>query len=102
MTRALPRHRLAEISVATFLVAATATSAVAQDKKLKAVSVKTPDGLPFSAQAGANPTGPKILFIPEFPQRPLSWIKQVTNDDLAKEFQMVPYALRGHAISDKP
>ena len=102
MTRALPRHRLAGISVATFLVAATATSAIAQDKKFKAVSVKTPDGLTISAQDWGNPNGPEILLIHGFSQSHLSWIKQVSNDDLAKEFHMVTYDLRGHGNSDKP
>ena len=102
MTRALPRHRLAGISVATFLVAATATSAIAQDKKFKAVSVKTPDGLTISAQDWGNPNGPEILLIHGFSQSHLSWIKQVTNDDLVKEFHMVTYDLRGHGNSDKP
>src|SRR5262245_40390004 len=101
MTHALP-HRLAGISVATFLVAATAASAVAQDKKFKAVSVKTPDWLTISAQDWGNPNGPEILSIHGFSQSHLSWIKQVTNDDLAKEFHMVTYDLRGHGNSDKP
>jgi non-heme chloroperoxidase len=101
MTHALPRRDLVGISVAAFLVAAISTSAVAQDK-FKAVSVKTPDGLTVSAQDWGNPSGPEILFIHGFSQSHLSWIKQVTNGDLAREFHMVTYDLRGHGNSDKP
>jgi len=53
------------------------------------VSVKTPDGLTISAQERGNPNGPEILFIHGFSQSHLSWIKQVTSGDLAKEFHMV-------------
>src|SRR5262249_44052891 len=49
-----------------------------------------------------NPNGPEILFIHGFSQSHLSWIKQVTSSDLAKEFHMVTYDLRGHGNSDKP
>src|SRR5215510_5170043 len=96
-----PWHYLAGISVAAFLIA-LATFAQAQEQKFKAVSVKTPDGLTISAQDWGNPNGPEILFIHGFSQSHLSWIKQVTNDDLAKEFHMVTYDLRGHGNSDKP
>ncbi len=64
--------------------------------------MKTPDGLTISAQDWGNPNGPEILFIHGFSQSHLSWIKQVTNSDLAKEFHMVTYDLRGHGNSDKP
>jgi non-heme chloroperoxidase len=56
----------------------------------------------ISAQDWGNPDGPEILFIHGFSQSHLSWIKQVTNSDLAKEFHMVTYDLRGHGNSDKP
>jgi len=102
MTHALLWRRLAGISVAAFVVAALAAPAVAQEKKYKAVSVKTPDGLTISAQDWGNPNGPEILFIHGFSQSHLSWIKQVTNADLAREFHMVTYDLRGHGNSDKP
>jgi len=96
-----PWNYLAGISVAAFLIS-LATSAQAQEQKFKAVSVKTPDGLTISAQDWGNPNGPEILFIHGFSQSHLSWIKQVTSGDLAKEFHMVTYDLRGHGNSDKP
>jgi pimeloyl-ACP methyl ester carboxylesterase len=84
------------------MVAAVSTCALAQDKKFKAVSVKTPDGLTISAQDWGNPNGPGIIFIHGFSQSSMSWIKQVTDPELAKEFHMVTYDLRGHGNSDKP
>jgi pimeloyl-ACP methyl ester carboxylesterase len=85
------------MSVAAFLIS-VATSGQAQEQKFKAVSVKTPDGLTISAQDWGNPNGPEILFIHGFSQSHLSWIKQVTSSDLAKEFHMVTYDLRGHGL----
>jgi non-heme chloroperoxidase len=69
--------------------------------KYKPITVKTPDGLTISAQEWGNPTGPEILFIHGFSQSHLSWIRQV-DGDLAKEFRIVTYDLRGHGNSDKP
>jgi pimeloyl-ACP methyl ester carboxylesterase len=101
MIRPLSRTRLVGASVAAFVAISTIASQ-AQEQKFKAVSVKTPDGLVISAQDWGNPNGPEILFIHGFSQSHLSWIKQVTNSDLAKEFHMVTYDLRGHGNSDKP
>ena len=102
MTHPMPWRSLAAISIAAFLVTAVSAPGLAQEPKFKAVSVKTPDGLTISAQDWGNPNGPEILFIHGFSQSHLSWIKQVTNGDLAKEFHMVTYDLRGHGSSDKP
>src|SRR5579871_2345160 len=93
---------IAAISAAAFILTAISTSSLAQEKKFKALSVKTPDGLTISAQDWGNPNGPGIIFVHGFSQSSLSWIKQVTDADLAKEFHMVTYDLRGHGNSDKP
>src|SRR5436190_4237673 len=95
-------RRLAGTSIAALIFTASAVSTIAQENKFKQVWVKTPDGLTISAQDWGNPTGPEIVFIHGFSQSHLSWIKQVTNSDLAKEFHMVTYDLRGHGNSDKP
>src|SRR5215467_9027601 len=92
---------LVAVSVAAALLAMSQPS-FAQNPKYKPISVKTPDGLTIAAQEWGNPNGPEILFIHGFSQSHLSWIKQVTNGDLAKEFHMVTYDLRGHGNSDKP
>jgi len=72
-----------------------------QELKYKPISVKTPDGLTISAQEWGNPQGPEILLIHGFAQSHMSWLRQ-TNSDLAKEFRIVTYDLRGHGNSDKP
>jgi pimeloyl-ACP methyl ester carboxylesterase len=100
-------HILAALSAAAVLAAALAMPAVAQDrtsdqKKFKAVSVKTPDGLTIAAQDWGNPEGPGIVFVHGFSQSGLSWIRQVADAGMAKEFHMVTYDLRGHGNSDKP
>ena len=101
MTHTSLRPRVASISVGALMLAALSAPAMAQEKKFKAVWVKTPDGLTISAQDWGNPNEPEILFIHGFSQSHLSWIKQVTSD-LAKDFHMVTYDLRGHGNSDKP
>jgi len=86
---------------ATALFVAMSRPGMAQDLKYKPISVQTPDGLTISAQDWGNPAGPGILFIHGFSQSHLSWIRQV-DSDLAKEFHIVTYDLRGHGNSDKP
>jgi pimeloyl-ACP methyl ester carboxylesterase len=93
--------RLAELAVASALLVAAVTPSFAQEAKFKSISVKTPDGLTISAQEWGNPSGPEILFIHGFSQSHLSFARQV-NSDLAKEFRIVTYDLRGHGNSDKP
>jgi len=65
------------------------------------IAVKTPDGLSIAAQGWGNPEGPEILFIHGFMQSRLSWTRQVESE-LAREFRMVTYDLRGHGDSEKP
>ena len=69
---------------------------------MKAITVTTPDGLHIAVQEWGNPDGPEIVFIHGFCQSHLSWIHQVMNAELAAEFRMVTYDLRGHGGSDKP
>src|SRR5450631_563185 len=88
-------------SVAAALFVARAQPCLGEGAKYKSISVKTPDGLTISAQEWGNPAGPEILFIHGFSQSHMSWMRQV-NSDLAKEFRIVTYDLRGHGNSDKP
>jgi pimeloyl-ACP methyl ester carboxylesterase len=67
----------------------------------QSIAVRTPDGLSIAAQRWGNPAGPEILFIHGFMQSRLSWARQ-TGSELAREFRMVTYDLRGHGDSDKP
>ncbi len=86
--------------VALLLVAISAPG-MAQEKKYKSLVVRAPDGVTIAAQEWGNPSGPEILFIHGFSQASLSWQRQVESE-LAKEFRMVTYDLRGHGSSDKP
>ncbi|QOZ32795.1 alpha/beta fold hydrolase [Bradyrhizobium sp. CCBAU 53421] len=70
-------------------------------KAPETIRVQTPDGLAISAQVWGNPSGPEILFIHGFSQSYLSWKRQF-GSDLAGEFRLVTYDLRGHGGSDKP
>lgn len=94
------RHLFA-LSAATALLIAITHPSAAQELKNKALAVTTPDGLTISAQEWGNPNGPGIVFIHGFSQSHLSWMRQ-TDSDLAKEFHIVTYDLRGHGNSDKP
>ena len=94
-------HHLVIGPAAAGLAMATGAPAAAQEHEYKPIAVKTPDGLAIVAQEWGNPAGPEILFIHGFSQSYLSWTRQVEGD-LAKEFRMVTYDLRGHGGSDKP
>jgi non-heme chloroperoxidase len=92
---------LVKTTIAAALFVAMAQPGLGDSVKYKPISVKTPDGLTISAQEWGNPAGPEILFIHGFSQSHLSWMRQV-DSDLAKEFRIVTYDLRGHGNSDKP
>jgi non-heme chloroperoxidase len=94
------RHLFA-LSAATALSIAMTQQSFAQELKNKPLNVTTPDGLTISAQEYGNPNGPGIVFIHGFSQSHLSWMRQ-TDSDLAKDFHIVTYDLRGHGNSDKP
>jgi pimeloyl-ACP methyl ester carboxylesterase len=83
------------------LLAAASAPGFAQEKKYKPLVIRTPDGVTISAQESGNPSGSEILFIHGFSQSSLSWLRQVESD-LAKEFRMITYDMRGHGNSDKP
>jgi len=95
------RVRALAAIAATTLALALAQGASAQELKYKPINVKTPDGLTIAAQEWGNPQGPEILLIHGYAQSHLSWMRQV-NSDLAKEFRIITYDLRGHGNSDKP
>ena len=93
------RYRFALTAAALFAVAAQPSWG--EELKNRPLAVTTPDGLTISAQEWGNPNGPGIVFIHGFSQSSLSWMRQ-TNSDLAKDFHIVTYDLRGHGNSDKP
>ena len=93
------RYRFALTAAALFAVAAQPSWG--EELKNRPLAVTTPDGLTIAAQEWGNPNGPGIVFIHGFSQSSLSWMRQ-TNSDLAKDFHIVTYDLRGHGNSDKP
>ena len=100
MTSALMRRLVPAAGVMLLLIAVSAP-AFAQDKKYKSITVRAPDGVSISAQEWGNPAGPEIVFIHGFSQASMSWARQY-DSDLAKEFRIITYDLRGHGNSDKP
>jgi non-heme chloroperoxidase len=82
-------------------LATTAATQQAPTLPYKAHAVKSADGVTLAVQEWGNPGGREILFIHGFSQASLSWSRQVQSE-LAKEFRMVTFDLRGHGNSDKP
>lgn len=68
----------------------------------RAHSVRTPDGLQIAAYEYGNPNGQPILLIHGYQQAALSWDRQTRDADLAPDFRLVAYDVRGHGMSDKP
>ena len=101
MTISVWDGRLIRMTAATAWFVAMAQPGLGQDLKYNPITVKTPDGVTISAQEWGNPKGAEILFIHGFSQSYLSWMRQV-DSDLAKEFRIITYDLRGHGNSDKP
>jgi len=69
---------------------------------MRPIAVQTPDGLAIAAAEWGNPSGAEIVFIHGFSQCSLSWMRQIDDGDLGREFRMIAYDLRGHGASDKP
>jgi pimeloyl-ACP methyl ester carboxylesterase len=63
--------------------------------------VVTPDGVVVSVGEWGNPAGPEILLIHGLAQSFLSFKRQ-TDSELARQFRIVAYDLRGHGLSGKP
>lgn len=86
---------------ATLALATTAAAQQAPTLPYRAHAVKSADGVTLAVQEWGNPAGREILFIHGFSQASLSWSRQVQGE-LAKEFRMVTFDLRGHGNSEKP
>jgi non-heme chloroperoxidase len=77
------------------------TSVATQSRAPAFDRVVTPDGVSVSVGEWGNPAGPEILLIHGQAQSVLSFNRQ-TDSDLARDFRIVAYDLRGHGLSDKP
>src|SRR6476619_4478665 len=79
-------------------------TAVAQDARtgrMKVHAVRGGGGLQLHVREWGRAGGPPILFIHGWSQNHLCWAKQYESD-LADEFRLVAYDLRGHGMSDAP
>lgn len=88
------------IGVLTFLFISS-TMAQSAEESGKTTRVVTPDGVALSVHEWGNPNGKEILFIHGFSQSYLSFSKQYSSD-LARDFRIIAFDLRGHGESDKP
>jgi pimeloyl-ACP methyl ester carboxylesterase len=69
---------------------------------MRSLEVRTPDGLAIAASEWGNPSGAEIVFIHGLSQCSLSWMRQLSDAELARDFRMIAYDLRGHGASEKP
>jgi pimeloyl-ACP methyl ester carboxylesterase len=68
---------------------------------LQSKFVTAPDGVRIATYEGGNAAGPEIVLIHGFAQAHLCFAPQFESE-LAREFRLVAYDLRGHGASDKP
>lgn len=64
-------------------------------------TVTSADGTRLHVDEAGNRSGRPIVFIHGFSQSRLSWSKQM-DSDLADDFRLIAYDLRGHGLSDVP
>jgi pimeloyl-ACP methyl ester carboxylesterase len=67
----------------------------------KQTTVTGGGGLKLNVMEWGNPAGPPILFIHGWSQCYLCWEKQIESD-LAREFRLVAFDIRGHGKSEAP
>ena len=91
------RHFVVVLLLAPML----AWSQMASLPKGTPIAVTAPDGVRIATYEWGNPSGPELLFIHGFSQSYLSFSKQFASD-LARDYRIVAFDLRGHGESDKP
>ena len=60
------------------------------------------DGVKLAVYDAGNRKGPEVLFIHGFSQCALCWGQQFEDTDLAREFRLTAFDIRGHGASGKP
>ncbi|MFL6466910.1 MAG: alpha/beta fold hydrolase [Pyrinomonadaceae bacterium] len=68
---------------------------------MQSSTVTGADGVKLHVDEAGNRSGRPIVFIHGFSQCRLAWNKQM-NSDLARDFRLVAFDLRGHGLSDSP
>ncbi len=64
--------------------------------------IHSSDGLVLAGYEHGNPKGPEILFIHGISQFSLCWSNQFSSSDLANDFRLIAFDIRGHGASEKP
>lgn len=64
--------------------------------------IRSSDGFMLAGYETGNPLGPEILFIHGFSQCSLAWGNQFSSSELARNFRLVAFDIRGHGASEKP
>ncbi len=64
--------------------------------------IRSSDGLILAGYESGNPQGPEILFIHGFSQCSLAWENQFSSRELARDFRLIAFDIRGHGASEKP
>ncbi len=64
--------------------------------------IRSSDGLVLAGYEYGNPKGPEILFIHGFSQCSLCWGNQFFAPELARNFRLTAFDVRGHGASEKP
>lgn len=63
--------------------------------------IRSPDGVPICIYETGNPAGPPLLFVHGFSQS-YAVFKLQFESDLARDYRLLAYDLRGHGCSGKP
>jgi non-heme chloroperoxidase len=66
-----------------------------------AMMVEAPDGVRLATYEWGNPAGPELVLIHGFAQCHLCFAPQIESD-LARDFRLIAFDMRGHGGSDKP
>lgn len=82
-------------------MASTLVMTVPAHAQLRYSEVAGADGVPLLVAEAGNPDGPPILFIHGFAQSHLAFQSQFESD-LAEDFRLIAFDLRGHGGSAKP
>ena len=67
----------------------------------RSITATSPDGVRLSVHEWGNADGPPLLFVHGFSQSHRAFLKQA-HGELAKDFRIIAFDLRGHGASDKP